>query len=548
MSALKRKERDPCTTCDDQQRPCDGLFPDCEYYRRTQNTSSDGTYKRRSSLEVNHLEQQVEDLERKLHSLTRANAGSDSRSVEEEVDWTVADPEDEIGIPEPFNRRPVEMNGRWWDRRIISPPVRNYLVRLAATMSSQYFSYFHLPTLFQSFEHPDPKKRPHPALLEAFYLTACFSTSFLPENSPYALSKHEAFFLLRARKAMEDSLAHCDRLLDYLKASNLVTGYLLMTGRYLEAFHQHAGASRLALACRLHKIKTHTYSPDVTSASEPGQQLIPPPTSQMELGDRILTFWSIYTRDKGASIITGFAPAIDDCNDGIITPLPRPLTEYENNDIRDIDMERLSDIFNQPKSGGQERRPESLFASHLKGLALIDRAIAVSSSPRTDGWERVKFAIQRLMDSLRRRYLSTNTNAPATEPPSLKVVTTVALGHTAALALNNHLGLTEPRVQQERVEHAKGITTIILRLPLEEAIKGCAVFGYSLGKAAEVLILHKKVSVARGLSPTQPELSEVEKYISRILEVIRNFTSTFPVLTFQVYHVQRLVDAALRAE
>ncbi|KIO21426.1 hypothetical protein M407DRAFT_125905 [Tulasnella calospora MUT 4182] len=182
---------------------------------------------------------------------------------------------------------------------------------------------------------------------------------------------------------MEDSLAHCDRLLDYLKASNLVTSYLLMTGRYLEAFHQHAGASRLALSCGLHQIRSPVYSTNHVTADGPGPQLIPPPTNQLELGDRILIFWSIYSRDKASSIITGFASAIDDVHDDIITPLPRPPSEYETNDVRAVDVERLSDIFDSPAARVTERRPDTVFSSQIKGVTLIGRARAASPSPRT---------------------------------------------------------------------------------------------------------------------------------------------------------------------
>lgn len=46
-------------------------------------------------------------------------------------------------------------------------------------------------------------------------------------------------------------------------------------------------------------------------------------------------------------------------------------------------MERLSDLFKPSGEGEMERRPDTTFASQLKGIALIGRARTASASPRT---------------------------------------------------------------------------------------------------------------------------------------------------------------------
>lgn len=147
---------------------------------------------------------------------------------------------------------------------------------------------------------------------------------------------------------------------------------------------------------------------------------------------------------------------------------------------------------------------------------------------------------------------SLDSNSATQEPLSVGLATAVAAGYTAAIFLNADLSLTEPDVQQDRVRWAKTMATMMVGLPLEEAIKACAVFGvrsalssfkrlrflmnltvyqYLLGKAAEVLILHKKVAVARGLHDADVELVEVDECISRILEAIKSLTATYPALS-----------------
>ncbi|KAG8920808.1 Pre-rRNA-processing protein fhl1 [Tulasnella sp. 417] len=322
MSDLKRKERDSCSKCGELNRPCDGLFPDCEYYRRAAGPTASGPHSQRTQSELEQLEQQIQQLERKLQTLTkRESAGV---TLAEEVNWNVVDPRDEI--------------------------------------------------------------------------------------------------------------------------------------------------------------------------------------------------------------------AIDDVHDDITTPLPRPPSEYETNDVRAVDVERLSDIFDSSTGRGTERRPDTIFASQLKGITLIGRARAANASPRTDRWERINTAIQLFMKGLFQTHPSLNSGLATQEPPSVGLVTAAAAGYTAAIFLNADLSLAEPNVQQDRVMWAKSMVTMMVGLSLEEAIKACAMFGYSLGKAAEVLILHKKVALARGMSG-----ADVDECIARVLGAIKNLTITFPALTFQVYHVQRLI-------
>jgi hypothetical protein len=76
---------------------------------------------------------------------------------------------------------------------------------------------FHVPRFLSSLSLPatDPKS-PHPALLDAMCLMACyFERGFFHQ--------YEEYFLTRFRKSMQDSLAFADRLMDFVKASLIVS-------------------------------------------------------------------------------------------------------------------------------------------------------------------------------------------------------------------------------------------------------------------------------------------------------------------------------------
>lgn len=93
--------------------------------------------------------------------------------------------------------------------------------------------YFHLPTLLDRMASPDPQEQPHPCLLNAIYLMACYFSS-LEYTHANSLVGHEAHFLARAQAALTDSLSLSDRLLDFLRGSSLVATYLFLRGRHLE--------------------------------------------------------------------------------------------------------------------------------------------------------------------------------------------------------------------------------------------------------------------------------------------------------------------------
>jgi hypothetical protein len=76
---------------------------------------------------------------------------------------------------------------------------------------------FNVPRFLSSLDLPlsDPAA-PHPALLDAACLMGCFF-----DRGAYR--KHQGHFLTRARASMQKSLAMADRLIDFVRASCIVS-------------------------------------------------------------------------------------------------------------------------------------------------------------------------------------------------------------------------------------------------------------------------------------------------------------------------------------
>lgn len=108
--------------------------------------------------------------------------------------------------------------------------------RISLVGRNQWHGLFmlHMPSLRSRLTARDPRDRPHPALLEPLYLLGCYFTSRLPPSE--SLTQLEEVFLARSHRALAESLSYSDRLMDFLRGSSLVAGYLFLKGRFLEGY------------------------------------------------------------------------------------------------------------------------------------------------------------------------------------------------------------------------------------------------------------------------------------------------------------------------
>lgn len=97
-------------------------------------------------------------------------------------------------------------------------------------------------------------------------------------------------------------MADSDRLLDAIRASNLLAGYLYSLAKYLQAYIMTGTCARLAISCGLHAISSTVLEevmkdyPDGTGemhGNSSGRPRVakywarPPPSDPTDLGERI---------------------------------------------------------------------------------------------------------------------------------------------------------------------------------------------------------------------------------------------------------------------
>ena len=193
---------------------------------------------------------------------------------------------------------------------------------------------------FERLRSENSKDRPHPALVHAMYMLACWFTR------PFLLSVQEEKFFQRSHAHLPLILTErSPSLLEYVQASVLSALYFYGKGRMLEGYQQTCSAGRMAMLCGLHKIESPVWRDVRGRATTFGKHvqswktnirfapfLLDPPKDATELGERIHAFWSCWILDASGCATHGmpllFKEDVDESTP--TTPLPLPIHFYSN--------------------------------------------------------------------------------------------------------------------------------------------------------------------------------------------------------------------------
>ncbi|KAG9000062.1 hypothetical protein FRB90_011879 [Tulasnella sp. 427] len=272
-------------------------------------------------------------------------------------------------------------------------------------------------------------------------------------------------------------------------------------------YHVHCGAARLALSCGLHRLESQVLRDDssgrLPSTGPPGVVLLNPPQNQIELADRITTFWMIYLCDKMASVCAGFVGALPDEGstvDAIRTVFPRRIAEYEADAVTESYNGTLHDLFNATAVPAPELLPDLPWTATLKGLSLLDRATRLGATLQLEPTEETVLAIRRLEFAT----LGQRSTLPAFD--SFVTPTSSALsmsyhdlgmfiGHTSSLGALLEIYQTLVDIDENayvaRLKCAVDIAKLARVAKDGGLVNGCLISaGYCWSLAARVLVQH----------------------------------------------------------
>ncbi|KDQ16488.1 hypothetical protein BOTBODRAFT_30819 [Botryobasidium botryosum FD-172 SS1] len=304
-SKLKRiKKGEACKACRTKKCRCNASKPTCATCAR--DNEPECVYDApRSKTQI--LRQKITDLEAQIRLVQETDANialllnmpSDSSlSMHSSSSYPASWRSDEFGYNIAAQSDLVRLNGwvdpvigSWWETSD-SPPPSGLIEILISRYTQQEHRYTHdlLPSRFyQSLYNPDSTTGPHPALRNIIFLLGC---AYVDDR----LSALQPVFLRRTTYYLNQSLAHADRLLDWLEAYTLLGFYhLFYKGGLSQGRHIGATAILFAAACGLHALSPPGWLPSRTAS------LLSLPSSRDEIRHRVRVWWMVFFANRLAS-------------------------------------------------------------------------------------------------------------------------------------------------------------------------------------------------------------------------------------------------------
>ncbi|KDQ16419.1 hypothetical protein BOTBODRAFT_248388 [Botryobasidium botryosum FD-172 SS1] len=185
---------------------------------------------------------------------------------------------------------------------------------------------------------------------------------------------------MRTRHHLSQSLAHADRLLDFLDASSLLSSYFYAISRLEEGYHHASSAMLFAVACGLHCLAPPTWAP------AEHQSLLPCVRDQSDLERRVRIWWRVFAVDRTANTLGNCPILVPD--DKIKTPwVVPPHALVTNRAFTEAELSTVQSLY-RAQSDAPRVLDDNVEVLRLKGIVLLERASSLGrlapTTPRAD--------------------------------------------------------------------------------------------------------------------------------------------------------------------
>ncbi|KAJ7587027.1 hypothetical protein C8J56DRAFT_90526 [Mycena floridula] len=397
----------------------------------------------------------------------------------------------------------------------------------------------HLGRLRESLNQP-LSEQPHPALMNAIYLWACFV------SRPEPLSQHEAHFLNQALDAHRDGLRNQSKIVDIIRASCLLSIYFFSNDRVLEGSYHASAAAALAVQCGLHA----GLSTSPMSSWLPESPEAKPHKTDYREGERILAFWQVYNLDRCWSVALRKPTVIPDGPEAwnsIHCPWPQDISEYEAGHINSGSFQTISSFF----EGDVSPEGFSTQALRAKASALFARAEQVSacwdpsSKPSVRSQEQIQtleLAITRFIPTLVPVH-QLDTTPLLGDTDKHTYIVAHSLAHAAVIHLYQRFALDDPVAYDKCSRAASACVGIVKCIGDRDYDYLDPIIGTCWTSAADILIRDLN-NLEAAWPALVPRTTEVKSDLGTMLYAMTCLGVKFPILRGPAGKIsQRLSEA-----
>ncbi|KDQ07250.1 hypothetical protein BOTBODRAFT_613327 [Botryobasidium botryosum FD-172 SS1] len=246
------------------------------------------------------------------------------------------------------------------EHKEIPSNIRTRLISLFIQFRGRHPFEFNVARLLYSLDlppsHPDAL---HPVLVNAILLNGCL-------YAEDGFRQYEPLFANRIRRHLQQSLAYVEGLFDSVRALALFGCYLYSKNRVVEGHYYISSAMSLAITCGLNTIKS------LDLDTQPMNNMLKPAKDLVELGDRINTFWMLFSMDRIGTLFDG-GVSRGPADEEISTIWPSPSEYYEDNCVLLQEHGSVRSLYDL-ESQSMAYIGDNPIALRAKSYALLDRA------------------------------------------------------------------------------------------------------------------------------------------------------------------------------
>ncbi|KAH9918366.1 fungal-specific transcription factor domain-containing protein [Epithele typhae] len=442
-------------------------------------------------------------------------------------------PSSSSSAPSPLDS-PPEFSPNWWENSSFCED-KQLLLDIFFAHRHQCGFDVHIGRFKSSLLLP-ATRQPHPSLVDAIYLLACYF-SRVPSYTDL-----EPHFLKRSLRGIADGLQHSDRIVHVLQASCLLAVYFFWHGRTLEGYYHSSIAARLAVGLGLHQIPPRHQYPQAFQPDAPvplkASVPLPPPVDDVEYAERVAAFWQIFSVDRTWAVATGLPTALPDDDH----PRSRIDTSWPVGIPNDPEPTLQNGLLS-PFPGSHLSGSDSTSGLRVKAIALFERtARASSSASKDENMATLELRIQHLsaqIASLSSASARFGAGAGGASGPTT-MASMKSLVHASAIHLYRDGLERSGDAYQKCVWAANSIVNIIQTLREGEYEHACPGLSTCWRTAAEVYV--QMLAAHPGAEPARVAL--IERQLDVIVEAMGRLGLVFPVAN---HHAAKVQDDRLLA-
>ncbi|KIP07417.1 hypothetical protein PHLGIDRAFT_118101 [Phlebiopsis gigantea 11061_1 CR5-6] len=231
-----------------------------------------------------------------------------------------------------------------------------------------------------------------PALVHAVQLIGLLFTG---DNTLQQQEPRKLALLIEALSADLDP----SQILYTLQAEVLVSYYFFHRNRRLEGSYHAAAAVSIAVACKLHKIRSASWMIQPPSTPSGQEVRLFPPADDVEEGERIRAFWTVFSLDRCWAVWTQ-SPSVfmTQPSAQVDTPWPLEMSEYEQHLMMPQGSTSALTVRNFLDGLTTEMPDQSLLSMRSKAAVLFEQAYRL-----VEEWNPTSLAFQNQFHALNAR-------------------------------------------------------------------------------------------------------------------------------------------------